>query len=92
MKTLTIGEADSDWIKEVSKDEVLILRNKLRSLGYQAKIANHDCFDIDQKGLIHYLSFAEATDLSKAKLPHPVALHGYADNDKTNSTIVWYNF
>lgn len=41
------------------------LRDKLRLLGYDARIVNGDCFDIHQGGAIHYLSRSEAEALAE---------------------------
>ena len=53
------------------------LRNQLRALGYDASIANGDCFDIRQGGRIHYLSQEEAKSLLKAGA-HPLDLMAFA--------------
>jgi hypothetical protein len=42
------------------------LRNKLRQLGYDARVVNWDCIDIDQGGRMHYLSTDEAEALAAA--------------------------
>lgn len=40
------------------------LRDRLRGLGYDARLVNGDCFDVHQGGRIHYLSKDEAQALA----------------------------
>lgn len=66
---------------------VIELRDKLRALGYDAKIVNGECFDIDQDGRTHYLSRTEAEALAKAGAG--INLMDYAERRGLN---FWYSF
>jgi len=82
---------NDELAKPHRKDELRkILRDRLRSLGYDARLVNGDCFDIYQGCGIHYLSHDEASAL--AALPvevHPVKLIDYG---KKNGLNYWYDF
>lgn len=82
VEDLIKGEGTIEMGKDA--DEVIKLRDKLRNLGYPAKITNMSCFDIDQKGWTHYLSFDEAMKLSQARIQHPVDLHDYSEWEGPN--------
>lgn len=49
----------------------------LKTLGYEVRLANGDCFDIDVDGFTHYLSMDEATALVNMKASHPVDISDY---------------
>lgn len=56
------------------------LRDRLRSLGYDARLVNGDCFDIHQNGCIHYLSKSEAEALAEVTTEqHPLTIAKYID-------------
>lgn len=63
------------------------LRDKLRALGYDARIANGDCFDIHQYGWFHYLSRSEAEALANAGAG--LILTEYSERRGLNR---WYTF
>lgn len=68
---------------------VLECRDRLRGMGYRAKIVNGSCFDIHQEGNIHYLSLEEGIALSKSSMPHPADLMQYG---RRNGLNYWYTF
>jgi len=70
-------------------DEIYKIKNKLRELGYDAKIVNANSFDIHQNGYIHYLSENEAMSLAESNLDHPINLMDYATKNGLN---YWYTF
>lgn len=72
-----------------SHEVIFNVRNKLRNLGYDARIANFCCYDIHINGWIHYLSFEEASNLIHCNLPHPVDLMLYSELQGLNR---WYTF
>lgn len=65
------------------------LRNTLRKLGYDARIANFMCFDIHVAGCAHYLSFEEASQLATSIVEHPIDLMMYS---VCNGLNYWYTF
>lgn len=68
------------------------LRNRLRSLGYDARLVNADCFDIHQGGAVHYLSKVEAATLAGIDTEqHPLILTKYID-PAYHGLNRWYGF
>lgn len=61
------------------------LRDRLRALGYDARLVNGDCFDIHQDGRVHYLSREEAETLNRGGLD----LAKYSERRGLN---YWYSF
>ncbi len=56
-------------------DEIAAVRARLRELGYEARIANRDCFDVqDRVSGEHYLAWEEALALAASAGPHPLNL------------------
>lgn len=68
-------------------DTPILLRNKLRALGYAAKLVNGDCFDIDQDDATHYLSRAEAESL--VEVGAGINLMAHSERRGLNR---WYTF
>jgi hypothetical protein len=64
-----------------------MLRDRLRALGYKARLVNGDCCDIDQGGITHYLSNAEAEALCDAG--PGVDLFAHSERRGLNR---WYDF
>lgn len=68
------------------------LRDRLRMLGYDARLVNGDCFDIHQDRAIHYLSKKEATTLAEVDTEqHPLTLMKYVD-PACHGLNRWYKF
>lgn len=63
------------------------LRNRLRSLGYDARLVNGDCFDIHQSGAVHYLSRYEAEALANAGTGIDLLAHS-----ERRGLNRWYSF
>ena len=63
------------------------LRDRLRALGYDARIVNGDCFDVHQGGRIHYLSRSEAEGLADAG-----AGLDLVDHAEKRGLNYWYSF
>lgn len=66
---------------------IIELRNRLRSLGYDARIVNGDCFDIHQSGVAHYLSRHEAEALANAGTGIDLLAHS-----ERRGLNRWYSF
>lgn len=63
------------------------LRNKLRTLGYDARLVNGDCFDVHQNGRIYYLSKSEGEALAVAGPDLKLLDHG-----EKRGLNYWYTF
>lgn len=63
------------------------LRDRLRSLGYDARLVNGDCFDIHQDSAVHYLSKLEAEAL--ANVGAGINLMAHSERRGLNR---WYMF
>jgi hypothetical protein len=70
------------------QSESLQLRDRLRLLGYDARLVNGDCYDIHQNGYIHYLSRAEAEALAEKK-ERGIDLLSHSEKRGLNR---WYDF
>ena len=68
--------------------DIVMLRDELRRLGYNAYIANLD-IEIDQGSRLHLLSNDEAMALCDTALSHPVDLLTYSE---TRGHSRWYTF
>ena len=67
--------------------QTAMLRDKLRALGYKARLVNSDCYDIDQNGFTHYLSKSEAGALCAAG--PDIDLFAHSERRGLNR---WYDF
>lgn len=71
---------------------IVELRDRLRALGYDARLVNGDCFDIHQGNAVHYLSKREATALASVDAEqHPLTLAKYID-PAFHGLNRWYAF
>ena len=75
---------------ELTHDDLLILRNELRELGYDARLVNMGAFDIHQNYYTHYMSQREAQELLRATRQY--GLLNIAEYGEWGGLNYWYTF
>lgn len=75
---------------KLTHNDLILLRDKLRELGYDARLVNIGAFDIHQNYFTHYMSQQEAQELLRATLQYGcLNIMEYGKRDGLN---YWYTF
>ncbi len=75
---------------ELTHEELLSLRDKLRALGYDARLVNMGAFDVHQNYYTHYMSQKEAQELLRATLQY--GFLNIAEFGEWIGLNYWYTF